>query len=415
MKKQYFISILLCVYSCSAFAGEAIPQSEQTNLNPQTVETSVNDGDDKQTDTIVPEPKKPGILDTWGKVITLKWRSLSRDDAWNIGKTVTLAGIGYYLFSWVKPTGPSGPSNGNPPIPPQPNQGRAARNQTFRQMQEQLRQQQELLQRLQQQEEDDFAEAIRQSQEMANQRNNNASVVNNPVVDDQAPQVAHMQKDCDICFDTKNISEFTIMPCCQYSSCTACLMDHLSRHFDETSTENLKCPNRGCDRKIEQPVMKAITVTNKAIYNRYNEVALKEFLAKDTTLKQCPTPDCPNQFEPDRNRKQTYTCEACNQKYCSHCLIHHDLVRVSCDQARRDKELATNPDIANQATQEWIAANTKPCPQCQTRVQKNMGCNHMTCRQCKHQFCWTCLGRYGNGGCSSSRCATQNVHTGYDF
>lgn len=32
----------------------------------------------------------------------------------------------------------------------------------------------------------------------------------------------------------------------------------------------------------------------------------------------------------------------------------------------------------------------KRCPNCRINIEKNEGCNHMTCSQCHFQFCWFC-------------------------
>ena len=46
----------------------------------------------------------------------------------------------------------------------------------------------------------------------------------------------------------------------------------------------------------------------------------------------------------------------------------------------------------------WMIANTKNCPKCQRPIEKNQGCNHMTCNMCKHEFCWMCMGDWKDHG-----------------
>ena len=42
----------------------------------------------------------------------------------------------------------------------------------------------------------------------------------------------------------------------------------------------------------------------------------------------------------------------------------------------------------------WVREHTKPCPRCATPVEKNGGCNHITCRKCSHEWCWLCTSTY---------------------
>ena len=44
-------------------------------------------------------------------------------------------------------------------------------------------------------------------------------------------------------------------------------------------------------------------------------------------------------------------------------------------------------------TANWILANTRKCPACSARIEKNQGCNHMTCRHCRYEFCWVCMSK----------------------
>lgn len=69
-------------------------------------------------------------------------------------------------------------------------------------------------------------------------------------------------------------------------------------------------------------------------------------------------------------------------------------VQVSCDTVRKwiTKNSAESENL------NWILANTKPCPKCHRPIEKNQGCMHMTCSQCRHEFCWLCNGSWAEHG-----------------
>ena len=60
---------------------------------------------------------------------------------------------------------------------------------------------------------------------------------------------------------------------------------------------------------------------------------------------------------------------------------------ATCEQMRQWKRKCEDESETNN----WIAANTKDCPKCNLPTEKNGGCNHMTCRHCKYEYCWVCM------------------------
>ena len=101
----------------------------------------------------------------------------------------------------------------------------------------------------------------------------------------------------------------------------------------------------------------------------------------DPLNRWCITPDCNNII---RNTSMTkkIKCNKCGLEMCFDCRgAWHG--RMSCAQAL-DTEIKTYSK----------QKNVKLCPKCKTRIEKNEGCNHMTCSRCNHQFCWLCGGVY---------------------
>ena len=94
----------------------------------------------------------------------------------------------------------------------------------------------------------------------------------------------------------------------------------------------------------------------------------------------------------------TVHCE-CNHDFCFGCSLNDHqpapcaLVKMWLKKCEDDSETAN-----------WISANTKECPKCNSTIEKNGGCNHMTCRKCRHEFCWMCMGVWSEHGTSWYNC-----------
>ena len=109
----------------------------------------------------------------------------------------------------------------------------------------------------------------------------------------------------------------------------------------------------------------------------------RHFIEKNSLLRWCPSPGCECVVAAQGVRTVTCTCLhafcfLCNQEAHEPC---------SCEQLAMWLEKCSTE--SSNAT--WIVANTKKCPKCDARIEKNQGCMHMTCRMCRHGFCWTCL------------------------
>jgi len=242
--------------------------------------------------------------------------------------------------------------------------------------------------------------------------------------------------DCTVCWDTKDISDCHVILGCNHVFCKECLAEGINACLTETnSTKQLKCPYNGCVQKIDVSDVHAIVIDGKnsddstnqrSLYEKFIEIRAYEIINNSkSAMKPCPIRgcNCIHIVATDQIPKCTecsichhfcctcgyadhpgITCQADAEidRDCVDCGIRHARV-MTCEAAEKDKK----DDAAN----EKIA---RRCPVCHKPAVKNGGCNHMTCG-CGYQFCWTCGGAYGNGGCSSSKCATRNIYTGYNF
>jgi ariadne-1 len=137
----------------------------------------------------------------------------------------------------------------------------------------------------------------------------------------------------------------------------------------------------------------------------YRRFMSESYVNINRNIKWCPSAGCSAAFKAS-GAVTHVTCTQCGVQFCFKCgLEPHGPMRCALLSVWMDK-CSNESETAN-----WILANTKKCPVCQTRIEKNSGCNHMTCGMCKHDFCWVCDGPWANHGTSTGGYYSCNKYT----
>ena len=130
---------------------------------------------------------------------------------------------------------------------------------------------------------------------------------------------------------------------------------------------------------------------------KYDAFALRSFVEDNRAMSWCTGADCDAAVQCLAERAPgealDVLCGCCGATFCFGCKeeAHRP---VACDTVRR----WVTKNSAESENLNWILANTKPCPKCHRPIEKNQGCMHMTCSQCRHEFCWLCNGPWAEHG-----------------
>jgi ariadne-1 len=171
---------------------------------------------------------------------------------------------------------------------------------------------------------------------------------------------------------------------CHHRFCNSCWREYLTVKINEGQSTSLHCLQFKCNLRVDESIVKRIV--EPEVFDKFARFVITSFVEDNHNVKWCPTPNCGNAIAAELITGITDVRCVCGYRFCFRC--HREAhAPAPCEQMKL-WELKCQDDSE---TQNWVQANTKVCPKCDVPTEKNGGCNHMTCRQCKHEWCWVCL------------------------
>lgn len=185
---------------------------------------------------------------------------------------------------------------------------------------------------------------------------------------------------------------------CFHRFCRECITEHCRSQINDGNTRNIPCPQHGCKHMISYEEVHQ--VADPTLMKKFEDFLLRATLGDDASVVWCPRAGCGMAMYVQGGLMLICPSDTCRFSFCRQCRVewHAD---ATCEQF---KQWQIENGQADARFEQWRKANTKTCPKCKSPIEKNGGCNHMTCGKCKHQFCWLCMADYKSGHFSDKGC-----------
>jgi ariadne-1 len=213
---------------------------------------------------------------------------------------------------------------------------------------------------------------------------------------------------CEICFRVLLSSTMTGLEC-GHRFCTQCWREYLTtKIMEEGVGQTIACAAHRCNILVDDATVMRL-VRDTKVKLKYQRLITNSFVQCSSLLRWCPSPDCNNAIKVHYLEARPVTCK-CTHTFCFACGKNwHDPVK--CHLLRKWMNIYSDLRTFN-----WIAVNTKECPNCNVSIEKNGGCNHIVCKieNCNASFCWLCLGPWNSlyYSCACNRYAEEKAETG---
>lgn len=179
---------------------------------------------------------------------------------------------------------------------------------------------------------------------------------------------------------------------CGHRYCRACLTIWFTTKVNEKITK-LSCET--CKFPVDSRVLESILP--RETFEKFSRFDLDRVLEAEFNLFYCPNKDCLNTVAAPYGSKYV-ECPWCKKEYCMTCKVNwHQGITCAKYQECAEK----NKDASSLTLTFLRREGAKQCPKCNIWIEKNGGCDHMTCRKCNYQFWWSTLEPYPNGRSTS--------------
>jgi len=201
---------------------------------------------------------------------------------------------------------------------------------------------------------------------------------------------------CDVCATvqpSKNFSELL----CGHSYCQSCWELHFEYQILQGLSTNISCMS--CPNFVPEDFVKR-HLNRSDLRDKYSSASFQDYVLSHPCLRFCPGKDCNSVMKSEKPLAKKCVCTSCKSAFCFNCGSEYH-APTGCETIKRWlTKCADDSETAN-----YISAHTKDCPKCNICIEKNGGCNHMQCYNCKHDFCWMCLGDWKTHGSEYYECS----------
>lgn len=188
---------------------------------------------------------------------------------------------------------------------------------------------------------------------------------------------------CTICMEDYEMPFMFFIDECAHSFCISCIKNYCKDKITD-AVMSIKCPDKTCDKFITYQEVKFLLADDDKNDQKYEGFLLRQILESLDDIVWCPAPNCENAIPIMGNEKEI-KCNKCNYIFCAKCK-EETHSGYTCEQYKK----YGNKINTFETWLEIKGDTVKKCPTCNYYTEKTEGCNHMTCKKCKTDYCWLC-------------------------